>query len=319
MAGDSKVETAYHPKLRPHMTRKTTDLRNRGAGRGATLAGLALAGTAAVGASVAGGGLKFDVDKNPTHHESIKPQNLADVQAQSLPSEVNNGRLESDKIKGALSRIEVEKQEQVIRQNYLEKGDFERVSQYEQLIKQSAEGKAPVDLLIGLVIFESRGHADWVSDADAAGLTQMMPEIARSYGLIVGEDPELDERFNPELELEATVKYLVDAYKRWGDWSLAVWEYQIGAPELYNIIQKYLNSREIYLDPLALDLDEGQSIALREKYKETISQNGITAFKLLNDAQIAAEYTGEAWNWTDTYVKGVYAAAQVYYQMKQVR
>lgn len=323
MPQDSRnVETAYQPKLRPQTTRrKTASLRNRRTSRRETLASLGLLGATAVTASVLRGGLDIHPDENAPNQSTVGVHRTVGEQNRGGQPEIvdTRDRRESDKINSELSKAEVEKQVQIIKQSYLGEDDFQRVSQYEQLIRQSADDKVPQDLLIGLVIFESRGNADWVSQAGAAGLTQMMKDTAAAYGLNVSDDPGLDERFIPKLELPATVRFLFDAHERWGDWSLAVWEYQIGAKQLYVIVQDYLGRNGTMLDPMTADLDEAQSLGLREKYKEAVGQNKITAFKILADEQIASKYTGEVWNYTDTYVKGVYAAAQVYYQMKGKR
>jgi len=64
------------------------------------------------------------------------------------------------------------------------------------------------------------------SPAGAAGFWQLMPSVARSYGLIV--DGAIDERYNLEKSTDAAIKYLKKSYKQFGSWALAAASYNMG-------------------------------------------------------------------------------------------
>lgn len=65
-----------------------------------------------------------------------------------------------------------------------------------------------------------------VSPAKAVGFWQFLKETGRSYGLEINE--EIDERYNVERSTEAACKYLGQAYKKYGSWSLAAASYNMG-------------------------------------------------------------------------------------------
>jgi membrane-bound lytic murein transglycosylase D len=64
------------------------------------------------------------------------------------------------------------------------------------------------------------------SKARAAGLWQFMPETARGYGLRV--DEWVDERLDPEMSTVAASRYLLDLYRRYDSWDLAIAAYNAG-------------------------------------------------------------------------------------------
>lgn len=65
-----------------------------------------------------------------------------------------------------------------------------------------------------------------VSPAQAAGFWQLLGGTAKQYGLEV--TAEVDERYNLEKATVAACKYLKDAYKKFGNWTLAAASYNVG-------------------------------------------------------------------------------------------
>ncbi len=65
-----------------------------------------------------------------------------------------------------------------------------------------------------------------VSPAKAVGFWQFLKDTGRSYGLEIND--EVDERYNLEKSTEAACKYLNQAYKKYGSWSLAAASYNMG-------------------------------------------------------------------------------------------
>lgn len=77
-----------------------------------------------------------------------------------------------------------------------------------------------------LCMAESGLDPNTVSPAGASGLWQIMPSAAKDYGVETGSNVDL--RFNVELATEAACKYLRNAYKRYGSWTLAAASYNAG-------------------------------------------------------------------------------------------
>ena len=98
---------------------------------------------------------------------------------------------------------------------------------YSALIASAAAAQG-VDgrLLAALVWSESSFRPNIISPAGAAGLSQLMPATARELGLRV--DSEVDERFDPELNLNAGARYLRQQIVRFGSVELGLAAYNAG-------------------------------------------------------------------------------------------
>lgn len=77
-----------------------------------------------------------------------------------------------------------------------------------------------------LCMAESGLNPEARSGAGAAGLWQIMPKTGKEYGLRV--EQQIDERYNIEKATEAACKYLLEAYERFGNWTLAAAAYNAG-------------------------------------------------------------------------------------------
>lgn len=64
------------------------------------------------------------------------------------------------------------------------------------------------------------------SPANAVGFWQFLKGAATEYGLEVNN--EVDERYHVEKATEAACKYLLDAYSRYGNWTMAAASYNMG-------------------------------------------------------------------------------------------
>jgi hypothetical protein len=80
------------------------------------------------------------------------------------------------------------------------------------------------------------GLENVVSDAGATGFWQLMKGAARKYGLEVNK--EVDERYNVEKATEAACKYLKDAKRKYGSWTLAAASYNLGTNGIDKQIQR---------------------------------------------------------------------------------
>ncbi len=77
-----------------------------------------------------------------------------------------------------------------------------------------------------LCMAESGLNPNIASGAGAAGLWQLMPPMAKSAGLQVGD--QIDERYHIEKATQAACDYLRDAYQRFGSWTMAAAAYNLG-------------------------------------------------------------------------------------------
>ncbi len=98
-----------------------------------------------------------------------------------------------------------------------------------------------------LALIES-GLTNVVSPAGATGFWQILEPTAKSYGLEVSE--EVDERYNVEKSTEAACKYLKEAYKEFGNWTLAAASYNMGISGITRQIarQKVKNYYDLLLN-----------------------------------------------------------------------
>lgn len=65
-----------------------------------------------------------------------------------------------------------------------------------------------------------------VSPADATGFWQLLATTAKENGLTV--NTEIDERYDVERSTEAACRYLLEAHRRYGNWTLAAASYNMG-------------------------------------------------------------------------------------------
>ncbi|MCO6148517.1 lytic transglycosylase domain-containing protein [Flavobacterium sp. NRK1] len=76
-----------------------------------------------------------------------------------------------------------------------------------------------------LAVIES-GLVNAVSPAGARGVWQFMPDTGKERGLEINDV--VDERYHLEKSTEAACRYLLDAYKKFGSWTLAAASYNGG-------------------------------------------------------------------------------------------
>ncbi len=92
----------------------------------------------------------------------------------------------------------------------------------------------PEDFLY-LAVIESNLQ-NLISYAGAVGFWQFMEPTAKEMGLEVSKD--VDERYDPIKSTEAACKYLKQAYKRFGNWTLVAASYNMGMTGLQKQIDK---------------------------------------------------------------------------------
>jgi membrane-bound lytic murein transglycosylase D len=90
-----------------------------------------------------------------------------------------------------------------------------------------------------LAVAES-GLRDEVSPAGAVGKWQILKSTATSYGLIVND--EVDERYHLEKSTRAACKYLLQAYKQFGNWTSVAASYNMGMAGFQGKVNDQLES-----------------------------------------------------------------------------
>jgi hypothetical protein len=88
-----------------------------------------------------------------------------------------------------------------------------------------------------LALIES-GLQNITSPAGAKGFWQLMPKTAKEYNLEVNSN--VDERYNLEKSTEAACKYLLEAYDKFGTWTLAAAAYNAGMSGINKQIERQM-------------------------------------------------------------------------------
>lgn len=101
----------------------------------------------------------------------------------------------------------------------------------------------PVELKY-MAIVESMLNPVARSRAGASGMWQFMYSTARSYGLEINSY--VDERYDVEKSVDAAARYLRDAYKIFGDWTLAISSYNCGAGNVSKAIRRAGGDRNFW-------------------------------------------------------------------------
>jgi membrane-bound lytic murein transglycosylase D len=94
-----------------------------------------------------------------------------------------------------------------------------------------------------LAVAES-GLANVVSPAGATGFWQIMKATGKEYGLEINNG--IDERYHVEKSTEVACKYLLNAYEKYGNWTLAAASYNAGMNRISDEIER--QSQTSYYD-----------------------------------------------------------------------
>lgn len=95
-----------------------------------------------------------------------------------------------------------------------------------------------------MAIIESMLNPVATSRAGARGIWQFMYQTARGYGLEINSF--VDERLDVEKAVDAAARYLRDAYKIFGDWTLAISSYNCGAGNVSKAIRRADGRRDFW-------------------------------------------------------------------------
>ncbi len=98
--------------------------------------------------------------------------------------------------------------------------------------------------LKAMAVIESALNPRAVSRARAKGMWQFMYRTALSYKLTINSY--VDERLDPIVSAHAAARYLMDSYRIYGDWILAIASYNCGTGNVNKAIRRAGGSREFW-------------------------------------------------------------------------
>lgn len=131
---------------------------------------------------------------------------------------------------------------------------FARKKRFEKLVhRELARANLPLDFYY-LAMQESLLDSLALSQNDARGLWQLVPETAREFDMAVPEDwktrpPGDDQRTNPLLSTRAAANYLRSLYAEFGDAPLAMGAYNAGAGKMRRVLRRIedpVNDRDFW-------------------------------------------------------------------------
>ena len=98
--------------------------------------------------------------------------------------------------------------------------------------------------LKAMAVIESALNPRAVSRARATGMWQFMYRTDRNYNLSINSY--VDERLDPVVSGDAAARYLLDSYRIYGDWILAIASYNCGVGNVNKAIRRAGGSREFW-------------------------------------------------------------------------
>lgn len=125
------------------------------------------------------------------------------------------------------------------------------------VIKKAQEKGLPLSVAI-IPIIESRYNTQALSPKGAAGAWQIMPSVAKDYGI------DNAKRFDFETSTNVALNYLKDLHAKWKSWDLALAAYNAGSGRLLKAIRRKPTATHVD----ELDLPQETHLYLR-RFKKT--------------------------------------------------
>ncbi len=205
-------------------------------------------------------------NKKTIENDPIKnTSDLYEVKALKIP---NNLKFSGEKVPTNISDIKERIDRELLINTYWQSNGllfFKRTNKYFPIIEPILKKHNIPDDFKYLALIES-GLENVTSPAGAKGFWQLMPNTAKEYGLEVNSN--VDERYNLEKSTEAACQYILDAYKKFDDWTLAAAAYNAGM----NGISRKINQQKVndYYD-LLLNAETSRYIPRIVAVKEILS------------------------------------------------
>lgn len=141
------------------------------------------------------------------------------------------------------SRLESQVNTYVVRHAGALRGMLGKYRHYKAMMRAAFRRQGIPEDLTALALVESAMNPMALSPAGARGMWQFMPGTARRYGMRC--DSTVDDRLDAVKATDAAARYLKAAYRRFGDWPLAISSYNCGPGSVENAIRK-AGSREFW-------------------------------------------------------------------------
>ena len=141
------------------------------------------------------------------------------------------------------SRLETQVSTYVVRHAGALRGMLGKYRHYEAMMRAAFRRQGIPEDLTALALVESAMNPLALSPAGARGMWQFMPGTARRYGMRC--DSTVDDRLDAVKATDAAARYLKAAYRRFGDWPLAISSYNCGFASVDRAITR-AGSREYW-------------------------------------------------------------------------
>lgn len=335
MADGSAVETKVFP-IRPKISRRQFFKSSSRKGAGVVL-GTVMA--ASVVNKLTGGSSRAGDDRQREPLLKIEPK--TEPKPESPPSPELSGQEEIQKLASVLfekafhNLSEREKEEarrlvEEMKRGLVRKTNYEGMvaatKRYEDDIRRETDKRGILpETGFGIVLIED-GGVDKVSDDDARGFAQLLPETARDYGMIVAYDWQrggVDERVDPVKSIGVLARYLRDRKKELAqDEGLAIWSYHAGIGNVLEAVRVYL------VDIWGIDIGSyGQAIKLghdrrarqiMEQAGALIGEKQVSVHKVLFDRAVKEIVIAGLDEESELYVYKAVAAAELFDQSAKI-
>jgi membrane-bound lytic murein transglycosylase D len=200
--------------------------------------------------------LETNLPVNPGLRDRVREQ--IETTMSELPLEV------TDAVLGYIDYFSTERGRRVLLSG------FARSGRYRDMITRVFSEEGLPEELIHVAQLESHFNPVIVSYARAVGMWQFMKPAGGEYRLAI--NGQVDERRDPEKATRAAAQFLLDLYRHYGDWYLALAAYNCGAGCVDRAIQRtgyadFWELRRLHALPLATTNYVPEILAMTIMYK----------------------------------------------------
>lgn len=297
---------------------------------------LGTVGAASVVNKLTGGRAKAEYDKQRAPLlaiEQIKPK--VEPQIESLsPSELSGqGEIKKpvsvlfERVFHNLSEVDREETRKLIEEmkagltSRTEYAEMLKVTkQYgEEIRRETSKRDIMPEIGLGIVLIED-GGVDKISEDDARGIAQLMPNTARDYGMRVDygwKAGGTDERTNPAESIKVMAMYLRDNKAiLGGDEGLAIWSYHAGVGKVMEALRNYfMNTLGIDVGDYArafVNQNNRELLRIQNEVGELILEHKVNVHKVLTDSAVGEIVIPTLDEESELYVYKTVAAAELF-------
>ena len=199
-------------------------------------------------------------------------------------------------------------------------------SDFEAKVKKAAEeNQVPFEVLMGMLLWESKGDPNAESDADAVGIFQWTKDVAYEEDVVVND--QVDGRRDPDIIIPAEGKKFAKDVKKLGSIDAAVQAHHMGLKGYSDLARSYLERhygltlQDILVKPTE-ETDEARKIANDQAdynlrvIRLNLIQHKVSADDVINDPENQAKISGTEYDSTVKFRAYIVAAYNYYAQKK---